>query len=180
MRELGGDRVEILVTLRPPARIMPSQRRRYVRNGPLTLAETETLRRLNVAFRARGLPDEPYSSVVRDGAVTHVRNVCAPGPDDARVHTPRWVDEAAAAIGAEMAGRISAAGVRVLGDPAPPSTGPAAAGPAGTEPRITPEVAARALRAALAAPGAAPPRRSRVPCTRRPPRTSSRCSATAP
>ncbi|WP_320780551.1 hypothetical protein [Streptomyces sp. CRN 30] len=242
VRELGGDRVHVLVTLRPLAKIMPSQWQQYVQNGlrmeyeswlehmlrkppyekpnpsfwrrhrhdalverwarvvgpervtvvvvddrdrdglmrtfetlldlpagllravpdtanrSLTLAETEMLRNLNVEFRGNELPDELYSSLVRYGAVMHMKNACAPGPDDVRIATPQWAAEAAAELGAQMARRIGATGVRVLGDPAllsavpkPPATGAPA-------PRIAPEVAAQALYGALAAAAAAPVR----------------------
>ncbi|WP_432186654.1 hypothetical protein [Streptomyces sp. Tue6028] len=234
--DLGADRVHVLVTLRPLARIMPSQWQQYVQNGlrmgyedwldhmlrrapyekpnpsfwrrhrhdrlverwarvagagnvtvvvvddrdraglmrtfesllglpdgllvevpdtanrSLTLAETEMLRMLNTEFRGNGLPDEIYSRLVRNGAVMHMKNTCRPASDDARISTPEWAVRAAADIGAEMAGRIAALDVRVLGDPAllsavpapePPRTAPVAA-------RMDPEVAARALYGALA------------------------------
>jgi hypothetical protein len=240
VRELGGDRVHVLVTLRPLVRIMPSQWQQYVQNGlrmgyedwlrhmlkkppyekpnpsfwrrhrhdrlverwvrvtgadrvtvvvvddrdrgglmrtfeallglpenllhevpdtanrSLTLAETEMLRNLNVEFRGNELPDELYSQLIRYGAVLHMKNACAPGPDDVKIRTPQWAAEAAAGIGAEMALRIGATGVRVLGDPGILSAVPEP--PTGTdaEPRMSPEVAAQALYGALAAAAGAP------------------------
>ncbi|MCF3130776.1 hypothetical protein [Streptomyces olivochromogenes] len=61
--QLGGDRVR-----RVPDTV----------NRSLTLAETEMLRNLDVEFRGNGLPDEPHSRPVRDGAVTHMENACSP------------------------------------------------------------------------------------------------------
>ncbi|GAA4998752.1 hypothetical protein [Streptomyces siamensis] len=234
--DLGGDRVHVLVTLRPLARIMPSQWQQYVQNGlrmgyedwldhmlrrapyekpnpsfwrrhrhdrlverwarvvgagnvtvvvvddrdrdglmrtfesllglpdgllaeipdtanrSLTLAETEMLRMLNTEFRGNGLPDEIYSRLVRNGAVMHMKNTCRPASDDARISTPEWAVRAAADIGAEMAGRIAALDVRVLGDPALLSAVPAPGAPrtAPVAARMDPEVAARALYGALA------------------------------
>ncbi|WP_405917145.1 hypothetical protein [Streptomyces sp. NBC_00728] len=121
-------------------------------NRSLTLAETEMLRMLNVEFRGNGLPDEIYSKLVRNGAVPRMKNSCRPAPDDVPISTPVWALEAAADIGAEMAGRIGAMGVRVLGDPAslsavPPQTRP---GTRPATPRIAPEAAAQALYGALA------------------------------
>jgi hypothetical protein len=87
-------------------------------NRSLTLAETEMLRNLNKEFRANEPPEELYSQLVRYGAVMHMKNACTPGPHDVKISTPRWAVEAAAGIGAEMAGRIAGMGVRVLGDPA--------------------------------------------------------------
>ncbi|GAX50136.1 hypothetical protein [Streptomyces olivochromogenes] len=126
-------------------------------NRSLTLAETEMLRKLNREFRGNGLPDEVYSRMVRGGAVMHMKNACRPAPDDARIITPRWALEAAAGIGAEMAGRIAAMGVRVLGDPALLSVVPSVASVEETgPPRIDPEVAAHALYGALAVAAATP------------------------
>ncbi|MGW3910079.1 hypothetical protein ACWEBX_00920 [Streptomyces sp. NPDC005070] len=242
--ELGRDRVHVLVTLRPLAKIMPSQWQQYVQNGlrmgyedwldhmlrrapyekpnpsfwrrhrhdrlverwarvagagnitvavvddrdrgglmrtfesllalpcgllaeapdtfnrSLTSAETEMLRILNREFRGNGLPDEIYSNLVRNGAVPRMKNSCRPSSDDVRISTPVWALEAAAAIGEEMAERIGATGVRVLGDQAllsappspssPPPSPSSPLGPARGTPRIDPEAAAQALYGALA------------------------------
>ncbi|MER6706707.1 hypothetical protein ABT328_21145, partial [Streptomyces fumanus] len=67
--------------------------------------------------------------------------------------------EAAAAIGAEAAARITALGVRVIGDPAPLSAVPEPSPPA-AQPALAPEAAARALYGALAAAASAPVRHS--------------------
>ncbi|TXS40290.1 hypothetical protein EAO75_35495 [Streptomyces sp. uw30] len=240
--QLGGDRVHVLVTLRPLARIMPSQWQQYVQNGlrmsyqdwlehmlrkppyekpnpsfwrrhrhdrlverwarvvgaervtvvvvddrdreglmrtfeallglpegllrlvpdaanrSLTLAETEMLRNLNREFRANELPEELYSQLVRNGAVMHMKNTCAPGPGDVKIGTPQWAVEAAAEIGAEMAERIGVMSVRVLGDMRLLSAVPKPATRTEAQPRIAPEAAAQALYGALAAAAAAPVR----------------------
>ncbi|MCX4860285.1 hypothetical protein [Streptomyces canus] len=236
VEQLGGERVHVLVTLRPLAKIMPSQWQQYVQNGlrmgydnwlthmlrkapyeqpnpsfwrrhrhdrlverwaravgaeritvvvvddrdreglmrtfeqllglpenllqpvpdaanrSLTLAETEMLRNLNKEFRGNGLPDELYSKLVRNGAVMHMKNACSPSPEDVKILTPEWAMEAAAEIGAEMAGRIGELGVRIIGDPGLLSAVPKAPALDGIPaPRISPEAAARALYGALAA-----------------------------
>ncbi|MFF3202327.1 hypothetical protein [Streptomyces sp. NPDC002962] len=128
-------------------------------NRSLTLAETEMLRKLNKEFRGNGLPDELYSLLVRNGAVMHMKNTCSPTSQDVRISTPDWAVRAAARIGAEMADRIGATGVRVIGDPvllSAPSPGPEPTGQGPGEARIAPEVAAQALYGALAAVAAAP------------------------
>lgn len=244
VRQLGGERVHVLVTLRPIARIMPSQWQQYVQNGlrmgyedwldhmlrkapyekpnpsfwrrhrhdrlverwiravgadritvvvvddrdrdgllrtfeallglpeellqpvpdaanrSLTLAETEMLRKLNMEFRGNGLPDELYSKLIRNGAVMHMKNTCSPTAGDVKISTPGWAVEAASSIGAEMAERIGAMGVRVIGDPALLSAAPERPEPATAtgEARIAPEVAAHALYGALAAAASAPVR----------------------
>ncbi|MFG3017492.1 hypothetical protein ACGFZQ_02880 [Streptomyces sp. NPDC048254] len=131
-------------------------------NRSLTLAETEMLRKLNVEFRGNGLPDELYSKLVRNGAVMHMKNTCSPTAEDVKISTPDWAVEAAGRIGAEMVERIGAMGVRVIGDAsllsAIPKQREPAPGPAATEARIAPEVAAQALYGALAAAAAAPVR----------------------
>ncbi|MDN0200978.1 hypothetical protein [Streptomyces sp. S.PNR 29] len=233
VEQIGGDRVHVLVTLRPLAKIMPSQWQQYVQNGlrmgyeewlehmlrkapyekptpsfwrrhrhdrlverwmravgperltvvvvddrdrdglmrtfeallglpgnllrpvpdtanrSLTLAETEMLRNLNQQFRGNDLPEELYSRLVRNGAVPHMKNACPPSPRDVKIGTPMWAAEAAAAIGAEMAGRMRGMGVRVLGDLRLLSV-MTESSPRG-EVRISPEVAAHALYGALAA-----------------------------
>ncbi|WP_329339305.1 hypothetical protein OG866_29350 [Streptomyces sp. NBC_00663] len=258
VEQLGGDPVHVLVTLRPLARIMPSQWQQYVQNGlrmgyeewlehmlrkapyekpnpsfwhrhrhdrlierwvravgaervtvvvvddrardglmrtferllglpkgllqevpdtanrSLTLAETEMLRNLNKEFRGNGLPDELYSRLVRHGAVMHMKNACSPTPHDVRISTPQWAVEAAAEIGAEMAQRIGATGVRVLGDPALLSAVPKPGTETLAEPRIAPEVAAQALYGALAAAADAPIRNTAPVKSRTVHQTSSR------
>jgi hypothetical protein len=89
----------------------------------------------------------------------HMKNSCSPSPEDVKIATPGWALDAAAGIGAEMAGRIGALGVRVIGDPGvlsarpkPPAWEPPA------EPRIAPEVAAQALYGVLAAAAEVPVR----------------------
>ncbi|MFJ3665122.1 hypothetical protein ACIPSE_01570 [Streptomyces sp. NPDC090106] len=240
VEHLGGDRVHVLVTLRPLAKIMPSQWQQYVQNGlrmgyenwlthmlrkapyefpnpsfwrrhrhdrlverwvrvvgpdrvtvvvvddrdrgglmrvferllglpadllqeipdtanrSLTLAETEMLRNLNKEFRGNGLPEELYSKLIRHGAVMHMKNACSPTAEDVKISTPQWAVEAAAEIGAEMAGRIAAMGVRVIGDPALLSAVPKPKTDTGTAPRMSPEAAAQALYGALAAAASAP------------------------
>lgn len=127
-------------------------------NRSLTLAETEMLRNLNREFRGNGLPDELYSTLVRNGAVMHMKNACSPTRQDVKISTPQWAVEAAAGIGAEMVDRIAHTGVRVLGDPVLLSAVPTSSGQGPREPRIAPEVAAQALYGALAAAAAVPGR----------------------
>jgi hypothetical protein len=131
-------------------------------NRSLTLAETEMLRKLNMEFRGNGLPDEIYSKLVRNGAVMHMKNSCLPAPDDARITTPAWALEAAGGIGSEMAGRIAAMGVRIIGEPALLSVVPPSEGAKGEPARIDPEVAAHALYGALAVAAEAPARPAAV------------------
>ncbi|SEF06142.1 hypothetical protein [Streptomyces sp. Ag109_O5-10] len=112
------------------------------------------LRKLNVEFRGNGLLDELYSKLVRNGAVMHMKNSCSPTAADVKISTPARAVEAAGRIGAEMAERITATGVRAVGDPALLSALPAIPaqpGPPAAEARIPPEVAARPSTARAAA-----------------------------
>ncbi|MFJ6387280.1 hypothetical protein ACIQJT_06710 [Streptomyces sp. NPDC091972] len=144
-------------------------------NRSLTLAETEMLRNLNKEFRGNGLPDELYSRLVRNGAVMHMKNACSPSPDDVKILTPEWALEAAAGITAEMTRNIGAAGVRIIGDLRLLSAVPKAPVPDGVPaPRISPEVAARALYGALAAAAEAPVRHTSPAKARTVHQTSSR------
>ena len=115
------------------------------------------LRNLNKEFRGNGLPDELYSRLIRNGAVMHMKNTCSPSREDVKILTPEWAVETATAIGAEMVGRIGDLGVRVIGDPGLLSAVPKAPALDGIPaPRISPEVAARALYGALAAAAESP------------------------
>jgi hypothetical protein len=201
VEELGGERVHVVVTLRPLVKILPSQWQQYVQNGQrttyenwlhhmlrvppyeqpnpsfwrrhrhdrliqrwldvvgperltvvvvddsrrdmvlrvfesllglpdgtlpavpvatnrsLSLGEIEMVRRFNVEFRAQDdLPDNYYSRLVRYGAVQRLKQARTPGPDEPRVTTPRWAQEEAVRIGREIADRVAASQVRVIGD----------------------------------------------------------------
>ena len=100
------------------------------------------------------------TTLVRNGAVMHMKNACSPTRQDVKISTPQWAVEAAAGIGAEMVDRIAHTGVRVLGDPVLLSAVPTSSGQGPREPRIAPEVAAQALYGALAAAAAVPGRHS--------------------
>lgn len=45
------------------------------------------LRNLNKEFRGNELPEEPYSGLVRYGAVTHMENTCTPRPGGVKTRT---------------------------------------------------------------------------------------------
>jgi hypothetical protein len=198
--DLGGPRVHVAVTLRPLARILPSQWQQYVQNGlrmpyetwldaafgrsgrklptptfwqrhrhdalvarwsaavgpervtvivldpaepgmllrtfeamlavpdgtlvpeegltnrSLTYGETELIRLFNKEFRRRRWPEALYPRFMKYGAITQMRAGHHPSPSEARIATPRWALELAAAMGAEAAEAIDGLGVRVVGD----------------------------------------------------------------
>jgi hypothetical protein len=80
----------------------------------ITLAETELLRNLDQEFRGNGLPDEPYSRLVRNGAVMHMKNTCSPAPGQVKNGTPPWAVQAAAATGAGATVRAGALKARTV------------------------------------------------------------------
>jgi hypothetical protein len=53
---------------------------------------------------------------MRYGAVEHMKDARMPSPDEPRIATPAWALARAAEISAEMAGRIDALGVNIVGD----------------------------------------------------------------
>jgi hypothetical protein len=147
------------------------------RNASLTWPEVELLRRVNMAFRERGLPDELYADAVRSGMLPKLADARATLSAPVPIRTPRWALERAAEVGAAAAAAIEASGVRVLGDLAslgeapPPAQGDDAAV---AEPAIDAATATQAIVGILAAtrpdrPAKPTPQRGR----RRPRRVSS-------
>jgi hypothetical protein len=121
-------------------------------NRSLTLGEIEMVRQFNVAFRGSELPERLYSRLIRYGAVAQMKTARTPAVDEAKVTTPQWAVEAAAGIGAEIAGRIRELGVRVIGDPGLLHKVPSAKrAPEPPAPAIDPEAAAQALFGAISA-----------------------------
>jgi hypothetical protein len=84
-------------------------------NRSMTAAEAETLRLIN-ARGARGWDWPAYQDGVRRGAILRMVESRTPGRDEARLSTPQWAVERAQAVGAATAERVSALGIRVIGD----------------------------------------------------------------
>ena len=96
-------------------------------NRSMTAAESELLRRVNVAV-GKQLSWQDYERRVRGELVSAVL-ARTPGPDEPRLDTPGWALDAAAERGEVAADRIRDAGVAVIGDLAAlarrqPSAGP--------------------------------------------------------
>ncbi|HEX3305803.1 MAG TPA: hypothetical protein VHS32_06125, partial [Streptosporangiaceae bacterium] len=85
-------------------------------NRSLTAAEAELVRLLNSEFSRRGWPHRDYARFMRYGAVEHMKDARMPSPDEPKIATPAWALTRAAEISAEMAGRIDALGVNIVGD----------------------------------------------------------------
>ncbi len=121
--------IETLVGL-PDGLLVPEQE---WTNRSLTFGETELVRHLNQEFKDRKWPPELYREVVREGVVMRLQTGRTPGPDEPRAVTPQWALERAAEVGAVAAEKITALGVRVVGDisllGAPPKPQPDGAEP---------------------------------------------------
>src|SRR4029077_21062637 len=118
-------------------------------NRSLTAAETELVRMLNEEFRRRDWPHRNYARFMRYGAVEHMKTARQPSPAEPRIATPAWALARAAEISAEMAARIEALGVNIVGDLSSlgklPGDGSDPAGDEGSAPPLLPvEAAARA------------------------------------
>jgi len=85
-------------------------------NRSLTAAEAELVRLLNSEFSRRGWPPRDYARFMRYGAVEHMKDARQPSADEPKIATPAWALARAAEISGEMAGRIEALGVNVVGD----------------------------------------------------------------
>jgi hypothetical protein len=84
-------------------------------NRSLTWAEAEMVRQINEEFKTQAWPERNYPKFMRYGAVERMKRR-TPARDEPRIATPVWALNRAAEIGDEMAGNISALGVRVAGD----------------------------------------------------------------
>jgi len=85
-------------------------------NRSLTAAEAELVRLLNAEFSRRGWPHRDYARFMRYGAVEHMKDARRPSADEPKIATPAWALARAAEISGEMAGRIDALGVNIVGD----------------------------------------------------------------
>ena len=100
-------------------------------NRSLTLAEVETIRAFNVAFRAEGLGTQLHAKVMRFGAAELMKRRI-PEHTEPRIQTPGWAVDRAADVGREIVDGIASSGVRVVGDlaslaaPSSPAAGSAA------------------------------------------------------
>lgn len=85
-------------------------------NRSLTGAEAELIRRVNVQLLSQDITWEEYSEWIRRGAAHQMWWKRTPGPEEARIRTPRWAQERAAEITADLPERIRALGIEVVGD----------------------------------------------------------------
>ena len=103
--------LESMVGLRPGTLVPEPD----LSNRSLTLAEVETIRAFNAAFRAEGLGTQLHAKVMRFGAAELMKRR-APEPDEPRIQTPAWAVDRATEVGREIVEGIKSSGVRVIGD----------------------------------------------------------------
>lgn len=84
-------------------------------NRSMTAAEAEVLVRLNSRVKKQ-MDWTEYVTVIRRGVARGMVEGREPGPDEARVATPAWALDAAAAEGSRAVEIIAASGVRVVGN----------------------------------------------------------------
>lgn len=131
-------------------------------NRSLTYGEAEMLRLLNVEFKQQEWPPAVYARLLRYGSVLQMKAEHKPLPFEPRITLPPWAAERAATIGAEMAGKIGALGVRIVGDLSSLGRMPSNAADVPAEPVLSPEAAAQAVIGAILASGATDPQSLRL------------------
>ena len=125
-------------------------------NRSLTLPEIEVVRRINTVLGEAGVDSQLRQGLVLFGAAPAIRER-VPLPGEPRIETPPWAVDEAVRIGAEIAERIVASGVRVVGDPARLATAPDPRRAASeAPPEAWPDVAAHAVRGVLGRSGVLP------------------------
>ncbi len=131
---------------------------RDLANRSMTLAEIETVRHFNVAAREMGVSRAVHAKSMRFGSAIHMK-MRVPGPGEARIETPQWALDRAAAVASTMIPVIASSGVRIVGDL--DSLTRVQEGRAGENPapevQVTPEVAARMAMGVLISSGLARP-----------------------
>lgn len=85
-------------------------------NPSLSFGEVELVRLLNQEFHDRGWSAERHLALVRQGLVPQLLKSNARARTNRPIRTPPWAAEIAAGIGRAAAEKISASGVRVVGD----------------------------------------------------------------
>ncbi len=123
-------------------------------NRSLTLGEAELVRLVNEEIKQREWPEKVYAMFMKAGVLRQLKAGYQPGPGEPRVTTPAWALKRAAEIDNEMAGRISALGVRVVGDisslcGSPDDVAPTAAGTPAAVPMVPASAAAQAIVGAI-------------------------------
>ena len=120
-------------------------------NRSMSWNEIEMMRRLHACGKEAGWSDALFRHVLRFGVIDELRTL-PPNPGDERIELPVWAAKRAAELNAERVETVRSLGVGVIGDPeqlhSPPSDD-ASAEPA--EPRVSVEVAARTVAAAIEA-----------------------------
>lgn len=84
-------------------------------NRSMTIAETEFLRKINEEI-APTMQWPEYRMLIRRGLIKGMVETRTPEPDEAKLPTPQWALDRAAAISAPMCDAIEASGVHIRGN----------------------------------------------------------------
>ncbi|AKH82099.1 hypothetical protein AA958_07485 [Streptomyces sp. CNQ-509] len=135
-------------------------------NSSLTQSEAELLLQLNRKLRDRNWSTWRQGKVIREGVVPRLQ-AYEPAPDEPRITTPPWAEEAVAEVADRVVAGIAASGTRVVGDldaltrrpssPAEPVTAREIPTEAATEAVLGGILASAELAAKTAAPPASAP-----------------------
>ena len=98
----------------PEMTLMAAQRRDD--NRSMTAPEAELVQRVAQQIRAGGAGWDYFYTVLRSGVAQRMVRERTPPDDEARLATPQWALDRAAAIGAEAAAQIRSSGITVVGD----------------------------------------------------------------
>lgn len=86
-------------------------------NRSLTESESELIRRLNALVSEHaGVSRKVYSNVIPHGAISRILDQRSPGSSESTIRLPQWAIDKSLVIAKQYADRISATGVRVVGD----------------------------------------------------------------
>lgn len=101
----------------PPHTLKHDASNGQVTNRSLSFPETEYIRKVNQAiYDADSMSWPVYRETIRWGAITQILNQRSLAPSEPRVRLPQWAVDLCVETGKVYADRISASGVRVVGD----------------------------------------------------------------
>lgn len=112
--KLLGHSFEDLLGL--PRDFLSAQSGGFTSNRSMSLPEAELLQRLNTQIKGKNVSWTDHLNLIQRGAVKSLLTNRVPGEDEDRILVPDWAAEVASARGHEVADRIQASGVRVVGN----------------------------------------------------------------
>lgn len=99
-----------------PRDFLSAQTGGFTSNRSMSLPEAELLQRLNTQIKGKDVSWTDHLNLIQRGAVKSLLTNRVPGEDEDRILVPDWAAEVATTRGNEVAERIEASGVRVVGN----------------------------------------------------------------